>query len=311
MNPADRIFVAGHRGMVGSALVRRLGESGYDNLLLRTRDELDLEDRPSVARFFREERPDVVFLAAAKVGGIMANVSSPADFLRINLDIGLNVVTEAHRNGVRRLLNLGSSCIYPRAAPQPMLEEHLLTGPLEPTNEAYAIAKIAVLKLCQAYSRQMGASFHTVLPTNLYGPGDNFDPGSSHVLAALLRRFHEAQRSGTSEVIVWGTGTPRREFLHVDDLADACILLMEQEAPPELVNVGSGEELSIRELAELIAEVVGYRGRMAFDPDKPDGVDRKLLDSHRIRGLGWAPQIGLRAGIEAAWRWYRDQEGEV
>jgi GDP-L-fucose synthase len=306
MNPGDRVFVAGHRGLVGSALVRRLESSGYRDLVVRTREELDLEDQAAVNAFFAEARPDVVFLAAAKVGGIMANATFPADFIRVNLAIGLNVITAAQRSGVRLLLNLGSSCIYPREAPQPMREEYLLTGPLEPTNEPYALAKIAALKLCEAYNRQLATRFVSVLPTNLYGPGDNFDPETSHVLPALLGRFHEARLGGAPEVAVWGTGRPRREFLHVDDLADACVFLMELDEPPELVNIGTGQDLSIADLAALVADVVGYRGRITFDPDRPDGTPRKLLDVGRMMSLGWQARIDLREGIERTYRWYVD-----
>jgi len=308
MKPRDRIFVAGHRGMVGSALVRRLEAGGYENLLLRTRQELDLEDQAAAERFFDQESPDIVFLAAARVGGILANATYPADFIQANLAIGLNVISAARRTGVRRLLNLGSSCIYPREAPQPMREEHLLTGPLEPTNEPYAIAKIAALKLCEAFNRQWDTSFYTVLPTNLYGPGDNFDLESAHVLPALLRRFHEAKEAGAPEVVVWGTGKPRREFLHVDDLADACVFLMEQDAPPELANIGAGRDITIADLASLIADVVGYDGRITFDPSRPDGAPRKLLDVSRMEKLGWHPQIGFREGVEATYRWFVEEK---
>lgn len=307
MNPEDRIFVAGHRGMVGSALVRRLASEGYGNLLLRTRRELDLEDQAAVNRFFQRERPDVVFLAAAKVGGIMANATYPADFIRANLAIGLHVISAARSVGVSRLLNLGSSCIYPREAPQPMREEHLLTGPLEPTNEPYAVAKIAAVKLCEAFNRQWDTGFFSVLPSNLYGPGDDFDLETSHVLPALLRRFHEAEIADSPEVSVWGTGTPRREFLHVDDLADACVFLMRQDAPPQLVNVGTGRDISIADLAALVADVVGYGGEITFDASRPDGAPRKLLDVSRMEELGWRAQTGLREGVEATYRWYREE----
>lgn len=311
MSPADTIFVAGHRGLVGSALVRRLGSGGYRNLLLPSRTELDLQDQAAVDRFFDTERPDIVFLAAARVGGILANATYPADFITSNLGIGLNVVTAAHRTGVRRLLNLGSSCVYPREAPQPMREEHLLTGPLEPTNEPYAVAKIAVLKLCESYNRQWGTDFISVMPTNLYGPGDNFDLETSHVLPALMRKFHEAKAAGTGEVMVWGSGRPRREFLHVDDLADACVFLMEQAEPPELVNVGLGRDLSIAELAETIRDVVGFQGRITFDASKPDGTPRKLLDVSRLEAAGWRARIPLRAGIEDTYRWFLEHREEA
>ena len=307
MNVESRIFVAGHRGMVGSALLRRLQSSGYHNLILRSREELDLEDQAAVNRFFETECPDVVILAAAKVGGIMANATYPADFIRINLAIGLNVISAAHRFGVGRLLNLGSSCIYPREAPQPMREEYLLTGRLEPTNQPYAVAKIATLELCESMNRQHDTDFRTVLPTNLFGPGDNFDPETSHVLPALIRRFHEAKDASLSVVDVWGTGKPRREFLHVDDLADACVFVLEIEETPERINVGTGRDITIRELAELIAEVVGYSGDIAFDPSRPDGTPRKLLDVSRMRSLGWNPRIGLREGIENTYRWFLEE----
>jgi GDP-L-fucose synthase len=308
---SDRIFVAGHRGLVGSALVRRLEAGGYRTLLLPSRSDLDLQDQAAVDRFFDAERPEVVFLAAARVGGIMANATFPADFITSNLGIGLHVVTAAHRTGVRRLLNLGSSCVYPREAPQPMREEHLLTGPLEPTNEPYAVAKIAVLKLCESYNRQWGTDFVSVMPTNLYGPGDNFDLETSHVLPALMRKFHEAKSAGADEVMVWGSGRPRREFLHVDDLADACVFVMEQAEPPELVNVGLGHDLSIAELAETIRDVVGFQGRITFDASKPDGTPRKLLDISRMEAAGWRARIPLRAGIEDTYRWFLEHREEA
>jgi GDP-L-fucose synthase len=303
MNAEARIFVAGHRGMVGSALVRRLEAGGYGNLLLRTRQELDLEDQAAVNRFFDRERPEIVFLAAARVGGILANATYPGEFIQVNLAIALNVITAARRTGVRRLLNLGSSCIYPREAPQPMREEHLLTGPLEPTNEPYAVAKIAALKLCEAFNRQWDTHFFTVLPTNLYGPGDNFDLETAHVLPALLRRFHEAKLADAPQVEVWGTGRPRREFLHVDDLADACVFLMEHEAPPELANIGVGRDIAIADLAKVVADVVGYEGELVFDASKPDGTPRKLLDVGRMEALGWTPSIGFREGLERTYAW--------
>jgi GDP-L-fucose synthase len=306
-----RIYVAGHTGLVGSALVRRLRAAGHENLLMATRRQLDLTMAEQVNDFFREERPDYVFLAAARVGGIMANSTFPVEFLRENLLIQLNVLHAAAEVGVERLLFLGSSCIYPKHAPQPMKEEHLLTGPLEPTNEPYAIAKIAGIKLCQAYARQHGADFISVMPTNLYGPGDNFDLQTSHVLPALLRKFHEAREEGHPEVEIWGTGTPRREFMHVDDLADACLFLLQHPAPPDLINVGVGRDISIRELAELIQDVVGYRGELRFDTSKPDGTPRKLLDVSAISRLGWKAQVPLRDGIEATYHWYRERHGAI
>ncbi len=304
MRPTDRIYVAGHGGLVGSALVRRLQRAGFDNLALRTRSELDLTDGPAVRAFIAAERPRHVFLAAARVGGILANSRYPADFIRDNLAIQLNVIDAAHAAGVPNLLFLGSSCIYPKHARQPMGEHELLTGPLEPTNEPYAIAKIAGLKLCEAFHAQYGVRYFTVMPTNLYGPGDNFDPETSHVLAALLRKCHDAKRTGSTSLEVWGTGTPLREFLHVDDLADACVFLMSQYDGAEIHNIGSGEEISIRALAELISEVVGFQGTLAFDGSKPDGTPRKLLDVSRLAALGWSARIPLREGIEETYRWF-------
>ncbi|MBN8279161.1 MAG: GDP-L-fucose synthase, partial [Gammaproteobacteria bacterium] len=297
---AARIFVAGHRGMVGSALVRRLEAAGCRNLLLQGRDELDLTRQAEVQAFFAAERPDFVFLAAARVGGINANNTWPADFIRDNLAIALNTIQAAHDHGCRRLLFLGSSCIYPRLAPQPIPEDALLTGPLEPTNEPYAIAKIAGIKLCESYNRQHGTDFRSVMPTNLYGPGDNYDLATSHVLPALIRKFHEAHAAGAPAVTVWGSGEPRREFLHVDDLAEACLLVAglprERYAAvtaPMLshLNVGTGEDVSIRELAELVRAAVGFEGRIEFDRSFPDGTPRKLLDVARLKGLGWQPRI--------------------
>jgi GDP-L-fucose synthase len=305
-----RIYVAGHRGLVGSALVRRLELDGYENLLLRTRSELDLRDQKAVREFFAGERPDYVFLAAAKVGGILANDSNPADFLRDNLQIQTNVIDSAWRNGVAKLLFLGSSCVYPKYAPQPMPEDSLLTGPLEPTNEWYAIAKIAGLKLCQACRRQYGFNAIAAMPTNLYGPGDNFDPVTSHVLPALIRKFHEAKVRGDREVAVWGTGTPRREFLHVDDLADAVVFLMEKHDGEDLVNVGWGKDLSILELTELIKNIVGFEGAIEFDTSKPDGTPRKLLDTTRMSKLGWQPRIGLDEGLRSTYAWYCRNESD-
>lgn len=306
MDKQAKIYVAGHRGLVGSALVRRLRAAGYRNLVLRTHQELDLRDQQAVEAFFAQERPDFVFLAAAKVGGILANATYPADFIRDNLLIQTHVIDAAYRYGVKKLLFLGSSCIYPKFAPQPMREACLLTGPLEPTNEAYAVAKIAGIKMVQAYRRQYGFRGISLMPTNLYGPGDNFDLETSHVLPALIRKFHEAKERGERQVIVWGTGKPRREFLHVDDLADAALFLMERYDEEEIINVGVGEDISIRELAELIAEIVGFTGDIVFDPSKPDGTPRKLLDVSRLFALGWRPSIPLREGIAQTYRWFRE-----
>lgn len=304
MKRGDRIFVAGHRGLVGSALTRRLEAAGHDRLILRTRDELDLLDARAVERFMRVERPQYVFAAAAKVGGILANDTYPADFIRENLAVQLHLIDASYKCDVEKLLFLGSSCIYPKFAPQPMKEEHLLTGELEPTNEPYAIAKIAGIKLCQAYNRQYGTNYISVMPTNLYGPGDNFDLNTSHVLPAMLRKFHDAQMAEARQVTVWGTGTPRREFLHVDDLADACVYLMDHHDGSDIVNIGFGSDVSIRELAELIRETVGYEGEIVWDSSKPDGTPRKLLDSSRLSGLGWSPRVALREGVERTYRWY-------
>lgn len=306
MDLGARIFVAGHRGLVGSALVRRLQAEGFTRLVLRSSAELDLRSQTSVERFFEAERPEFVFLAAAKVGGILANDTYPADFLRDNLQIQTNVIDAAYRHGTRKLLFLGSSCIYPKQAPQPMPESCLLTGPLEPTNEWYAIAKIAGLKMCQAYRKQHGFNAITAMPTNLYGPGDNFDLQSSHVLPALIRKFHDAKQLGAAEAVVWGTGTPRREFLHVDDLADACLFLMRSHEGAEPVNVGWGTDVSIRELAELVREVVGFAGRLTFEVGKPDGAPRKLLDTSKLNTLGWMPRIHLPDGVAATYTWFRE-----
>jgi GDP-L-fucose synthase len=305
MNPQDLVYVAGHRGLVGSAIVRRLQAAGHHRLVLRDRAALDLTRQADVEAFFATERPDYVFLAAARVGGIQANSSYPADFLLDNLKIQANVIESAWRYGVRKLLFLGSSCIYPRLAPQPMPEDCLLSGPLEPTNQWYAIAKIAGIKLCQALRRQHGFNAIALMPTNLYGPGDDFDLAGSHVLPALIRKFHEARESGAAEAVVWGTGTPRREFLHVDDLADACLFLMSRYDGEEPINVGWGEDVTIGELAAIVAEVVGFTGRLAFDTTKPDGTPRKLLDTSRLAAMGWAPRIRLREGIASTYRWYR------
>jgi GDP-L-fucose synthase len=303
--PRDaRVYVAGHRGLVGSAVWRHLEARGSTALLGRTSAELDLRDSRATDAFFDAERPDYVILAAAKVGGIVANATYPAEFLSDNLRIQLNVLDAARRTGVRRLLFLGSSCIYPKHAPQPIPESALLTGPLEPTNDAYAIAKIAGVLHVQALRREHGASFVSAMPTNLYGPGDNFDLTTSHVLPALIRRMHEARESGAGTVTLWGSGTPRREFLHVDDLARACVHLLETYDEPEPINVGTGVDIAIRDLAVLVAEVVGYEGQIAWDTTKPDGTPRKLLDVSRITALGWKPEIGLRDGIAATYEWY-------
>lgn len=301
------IYVAGHRGMVGSAIVRRLESEGFTNILTRRRDELDLRRQADVERFFEEERPEYVFLAAAKVGGIQANNVYKADFILENLQIQTNVITAAHRSGVKKLLFLGSSCIYPKMAPQPLKEEYLLTGPLEPTNEPYAIAKIAGLKSCQFLREQYGADFISMMPTNLYGPNDNFDLATSHVFPALIRKFHDAKESGANEVEIWGTGTPRREFLHVDDCADAALFLMRNYSEGETINVGWGEDIAIGELAGMIREIVGFAGGIRFNTDYPDGTPRKLLDTSRINALGWRPQIGLRRGIEQTYNWFQEQ----
>ncbi len=305
MDKTDKIFVAGHRGMVGSAFVRRLEAEGFTNLAKRDASQLDLMDDSAVLKFFAEEKPMVVIVAAAKVGGIKANNDYPVEFLVENLRIQNNVIRAAHENGVRKLLFLGSSCIYPKFAPQPIPESALLTGPLEQTNEAYAIAKIAGIKLCQAFSREYGANFISAMPTNLYGPNDNFDLETSHVLAALLRKAHEAKMRNDRKLVVWGTGKPRREFLHVDDLASACLLLLEKYDSPEIINVGCGEDISIRELGELICDVVGFDGELAWDTTKPDGTPRKLLDVTKIRALGWKPAITLRDGIARTYDWFR------
>jgi len=310
-----KIYVAGGAGLVGSALVRRLLQAGYNNLVTPDRRDLDLVSQQAVTDFFTREKPDYVFLAAAKVGGIHANNSYPADFIYENLMIQANVIHGAYQAGVKRLLFLGSSCIYPKFAPQPMKEEYLLTGPLEPTNEPYAIAKIAGMKMCEAYNRQYGTEFIAVMPTNLYGPGDNFHPENSHVLPALIRRFHEAREASLPEVVVWGSGTPRREFLYVDDMADACLFLMEQPRElianellsypkPNFVNIGTGVDVTIRELAERVGEVTGYQGRIVFDASKPDGTPRKLQDITRMSSLGWQAQTGLREGIEKTYDWF-------
>jgi GDP-L-fucose synthase len=304
MEKSEKIFVAGHRGLVGSALVRRLEAGGFTNVLKRDRSQLDLRHEQAVRDFFAREKPAIVILAAAKVGGIKANNDQPVEFLIDNLEIQNNVIAAAHESAVRKFLFLGSSCIYPKLAPQPIPESALLSGPLEPTNEAYAIAKIAGIKLCQAYAREYGSNFVSAMPTNLYGPDDNFDLETSHVLAALLRKAHEAKTSGARELVVWGTGQPRREFLHVDDLASACLFLLEKYDSPEIINVGWGEDISIRELAELICGVIGFDGKLAWDTTKPDGTPRKLLDITKLRNLGWQPTISLRDGIASTYDWF-------
>jgi GDP-L-fucose synthase len=316
MDKAARIYVAGHRGLAGSALVRRLRASRYENLVLRTHAELELADAVAVRRFFEAERPQHVVLAAAKVGGILANDTLPAEFIRENLAIQTNVIHEAWRAGVKRLLFLGSSCIYPRDCPQPMKEEFLLTGPLEPTNRPYALAKIAGIEMCSAYNRQYGTQYLAVMPTNLYGPGDNYDLRTSHVLPALIRKAHEAKERGDEALVVWGTGRPRRELLYSDDMADACVTLLELDdarfnaalgSYPPLVNIGSGSDQTIRELAEAVVAIVGFRGALRFDASKPDGTPRKLLDTSRITALGWRPQVGLREGLAKTYELFRQE----
>ena len=308
MEKDEKIFVAGHRGLVGSAIVRKLNAEGFTNLLTRSRTEVDLANARAVEDFFRVERPGVVVMAAAKAGGIKANNDQPVEFLLENLQIQNNVIPAAYKHGVRKLLFLGSSCIYPKFAPQPIAEDALLGGPLEPTNEPYAIAKIAGIELCQSYAREYGANFISAMPTNLYGPNDNFDLITSHVLAALLQKAHEAKISGAREILVWGSGKPRREFLHVDDLAAACVFLLQKYDDLEIINVGTGEDVSIRELAELICEIVGFEGELAWDVNKPDGTPRKLLDISKIRRLGWSPSISLREGIARTYEWFLKNE---
>lgn len=307
MNNNSKIYIAGHQGLVGSAIKRKLEKAGYTNLVYRTFAELDLRNQQAVEEFFATEKPEYVFLAAAKVGGIHANNTYPAEFIYDNLVIETNIIHSSYRSGVKKLLFLGSSCIYPKFAPQPMKEEHLLTGELEPTNEPYAIAKIAGIKMCQAYNRQYGTNYISVMPTNLYGPNDNFDLVTSHVLPALIRKFHEAKIENRPEVVIWGTGSPRREFLYVDDLADACVYLMERYGKKEVepfVNIGTGQDLTIRELAETIKDIVGFTGKLCFDTSKPDGTPQKLLDVSKLDLLGWQAKTGLKQGIKQTYDWF-------
>ena len=306
MKQQSRIYVAGHRGLVGSALMRRLTAEGYSNLICRTRGELELTEQDAVRRFFVQEQPEYVFMAAAKVGGILANTNFGADFIRENLLAQCHVIDAAYRSGVRKLLFLGSSCIYPRCAPQPITEDSLLTGPLEPTNEPYAIAKIAGIRMAQAYRAQYGFNTVSLMPTNLYGPGDNFDAHTSHVLPALIRKFHDAKMARAEEVAIWGTGAARREFLHVDDLAEAALFLMRHYDSGQIINVGAGVDIAIGDLALLVASVIGYEGRITQDLSKPDGTPRKLLDVSRLTALGWQARIGLRDGIERTYRWFME-----
>jgi len=308
MEKIAKIYVAGHRGLVGSAIVRSLRRSGYENLIFRSSNELNLERQERVEAFFDQERPEYVFLAAAKVGGIWANSTFPAEFIYNNLVIEANIVHASHLFGTKKLLFLGSSCIYPKYCPQPMKEEYLLSGYLEPTNEPYAVAKIAGIKMCQAYNRQYGTRFISVMPTNLYGPGDNFDLKTSHVLPALIRKFHEAKVNGRRSVEIWGTGEPRREFLYVDDLADACLFLMDHYEEDDIINVGVGRDLSIREVAELVGEMVGFEGDLRFDPAQPDGTPLKRLDVSRLNALGWKASVPLKEGIKRAYEWYLAQQ---
>jgi len=301
-----KVYVAGHRGLVGSAVVRSLGRQGFENLIVRSRQDLDLTEQSAVRKFFDGMRPQAVIMAAARVGGIHANNSHPAGFLRDNLLVQDNVIDAAHRYGVEKLVFLGSSCIYPKMAPQPIKEDYLLTGPLEPTNEWYAIAKIAGIKMCQAYRREYGFNAISLMPTNLYGPGDNFDLQSSHVLPALIRKIHDAKAWGDKSVEIWGTGSPRREFLHVDDLADAVVYLLRNYDGEPIVNIGWGEDVTIRELAQMVMSAIGYTGELVFDPTKPDGTPRKLLDVSRLNGLGWRPRISLKEGIAATYTWFKE-----
>ena len=305
MEKGAKIYVAGHQGLVGSAIVRELERQGYKNLVTKTREELDLTRQEEVEDFFQKEKPEYVFLAAAKVGGILANDKYSADFIRDNLAIETNVIDSAYKNNVKKLLFLGSSCVYPKNAPQPIKEEYLLSGELESTNKAYAAAKIAGIVMCQSYNKQYGANFIGVMPTNLYGEGDNFDLENSHVLPAMIRKFHDAKESGGGEVVLWGTGTPKREFLYVDDLANACLFLMDNYDSSEIINIGTGEDLSISELANMVKEIVGYQGTIVWDSSKPDGTPRKLLDVSKIQSLGWKHSINLEDGIKRSYDWYK------
>ncbi len=307
METTAKIFVAGHRGLAGSAIVRALTAAGFTNILTRTRQELDLLDQQSVTNFFATEKPEYVFLAAAKVGGIKANQTSPADFIYQNLQIQNNVIHNAHVHGVKKLLFLGTSCIYPKLAPQPLKEEYLLTGPLEPSNDAYALAKIAGLKMCESYHRQYGCNFVSVMPPNLYGPGDNFDLATSHVFGALIFRFHEAKETNAPSVTLWGTGTQRREHMHVDDMAAGCLYIMEHYNDPQWINLGTGEEQTVKELAEMVSGIIGYTGTIAWDPTKPEGTPRKLLDVSKLHALGFRHSISIEEGIRRTYEWYQAQ----
>lgn len=306
MNKDSKIYIAGHRGLVGSALLRELKKEGYNNIITKTHTELDLTSQANVMKFFQEEKPEYVFLAAAKVGGIVANSKYPASFIGENLMIETNVIDASYRNNVKKLLFLGSSCIYPRMAPQPIKEEYLLTGELEPTNKAYAVAKIAGIIMCQSYAKEYGMNAISVMPTNLYGENDNFDLENSHVLPAMIRKFDDALSNNLKEVVLWGSGSPKREFLHVDDLASACIFLMNNYSSPEIINIGTGEDLSILELANTIKEYVGYKGNIVWDSSKPDGTLRKLLDVSKLKALGWSPKIKLNDGIKRTYEWYKE-----
>ena len=310
MNKTDKIYIAGHRGLVGGAIKRKLENDGFNNIVTRTHKELDLTEQGLVREFFEQEKPDYVFEAAGKVGGIHANSTYPADFIRENLQMQTNIIDAAYKASVKKLLFLGSSCIYPKMSPQPIKEEYLLTSELEPTNEWYAIAKIAGIKMCQAYKQQYGFNAISLMPTNLYGPYDNFHPENSHVMPALIRRFHEAKQEGADKVTIWGTGKPKREFLHVDDLANACVFLMENYDEEEIVNVGVGNDVSISELANMVKEAVGYNGELVFDTTKPDGTPRKWLDVTRLKGLGWKPSIDLKEGIEQTYQWFVENQDD-